>query len=158
MQGLKEKIEMWVGLKLEEMNCYLVDVKVLQGGVKIEVYIDNNDNPVTISECETVSRYLELYLDNDSSVSQKYILDVSSPGMDNPFKVAKQYQKNRGRMVEILLHDGTVKEGILKDADDEKILIDVHHPPKKKHLKPEITTEEIQFGNIKTVKKKVTFN
>ncbi|MBC8047570.1 MAG: ribosome assembly cofactor RimP [Fimbriimonadaceae bacterium] len=158
MEGLKSRIEQWLQPKLEEMNCYLVDVKVLNNGSKIEVYIDNNDNPVTISECEAVSRYLEFYLDNDGNINNKYVLDVSSPGMDNPFKVPKQYQKSIGRAVEILMNTGMKKEGILKYASDDKIEIEVHHPAKKKHLKPEITTEEIQFTEIKTVKKKIIFN
>lgn len=157
MEGLKDKIEGWLKPKLEEMNCYLVDVKILNSGGKIEVYIDNNDNPVTISECETISRFLEFYLDNDNALNHRYVLDVSSPGMDNPFKVAKQYQKNIGRVVEVVLTGGIKKEGVLKSADDEKLEIDIHHPPKKKHLKPEITTELIQFAEIKSVKKKITF-
>lgn len=157
MEGLKNRIEQWLEPELEEMNCYLVDVRVLNNGSKVEVYIDNKDNPVTIGECEKVSRFLGLYLDNDTSITGKYTLDVSSPGMENPFKVPLQYQKNRGRMVEVALQNGEKKEGVLKDADEEKIVIDVQLPPKKKHLKPEAVTEEILFSDIKTVKKKVTF-
>jgi ribosome maturation factor RimP len=158
MSALKHKIEQLILPKLDEMHCYLVEVRVLNNGGKIEVYIDHLEHPVTIGECEIVSRYLAFNLDNDPTVANDYLLEVSSPGMENPFKVPQQYDKNKGRWVEVLLFDGMKKEGILTHADDNSISIDIHHPPKKKGMKPEIAKETIQFINIKTVKKKVTFN
>jgi ribosome maturation factor RimP len=157
MESLQAKIEQWLQPKLGEMNCYLVDVRVMNGGKKIEVYIDNNNRPVTIAECEAASRFLEFYLDNDGSVMRNYNLEVSSPGMENPFKVPQQYEKNKGRWVEVLLLNGIKKEGILKHTNENGIAIEMQHPPKKKNMQPETETLEITFTEIKTVKKKITF-
>ena len=93
MEKLSEKIAVWVAPKLEELDCFLVDIKINPAGSKIEVYIDR-DTGLQIEMCEQVSRFLELHLDNEPGVPPKYILEVSSPGMDNPFKVERQYLKN----------------------------------------------------------------
>ncbi|MFN0275670.1 MAG: ribosome maturation factor RimP [Chitinophagales bacterium] len=157
MESLQSKIAGWLQAKLEEMNCYLVDIRVLNGGKKVEVYIDNNESPVTIAECEAVSRFLEFHLDNDATVMRNYNLEVSSPGMDNPFKVPQQYVKNTGRWVEILMLSGLKKEGILRAADQKELTIEIQHPSKKKGMLPDSEMQKIAFTEIKSVKKKVVF-
>jgi ribosome maturation factor RimP len=61
------------------------------------------------------------------------VLDVSSPGMDNPLKVPRQYKKRIGRTLHIVKTDGTEIEAELIAADDEKIkLREIAKPEKKK--------------------------
>ena len=163
IERLQHTIEEWIVPKLEELNCFLVEVKVLNGGKKIEVFIDK-DAGVSINDCEQLSRYLDLLLDKEAALQSKYTLDVSSPGLENPLKVQRQYQKNIGKEIEVLMMDGNKKQGILKSADENNISIEIYKPIKQtknkarvKNNPEEITLEEISFQVIKSVKQKISF-
>lgn len=156
MDVLKEKLQEWLLPKLKELDCFLVDIRHNPAANKYEVFIDTNTG-VTILQCEQVSRYLQFLMENDSAFGDAYSLDVSSPGMENPFKVERQYQKNIGKTVEVLLLNGTKKEGVLTAFDAENLFLQVNIPPKKKGMKPEFINEVISFSEIKTTKKKITF-
>ena len=152
---LKEQIGEWLKPLLEEQNLFLVDVKTA-GKAKIEVFVDG-DTGITISQCAEVSRFLEKHLDGSGLVSDHYTLDVSSPGMDNPLKVPRQYKKRIGRTLHIIKTDGTEIEAELIAADDEKIrLKEIAKPEKKKKKGPktEIKVEapkefELKYSDIK---------
>jgi ribosome maturation factor RimP len=152
---LKEQIGEWLKPLLEDMNLFLVDVKTA-GKAKVEVFVDG-DTGITISQCAEISRFLEQYLDGSSLVSDHYTLDVSSPGMDNPLKVPRQYKKRIGRTLHIIKTDGTEIEAELIAADDEKIrLKEIAKPEKKKKKGPktEIKVEapkefELKYSDIK---------
>lgn len=151
---LKEQIGQWLQPLLEEQNLFLVDVKTA-GKAKIEVFADG-DTGITISQCADISRFLEQYLDGSGLVSDSYTLDVSSPGMDNPLKVPRQYKKRIGRTLDIIKTDGKEVEGILLAADDEKIRLQEILKPvkKKKGPKADIPAEtpkefELKYTEIK---------
>jgi ribosome maturation factor RimP len=152
----REKITELLGPKLSELGCFLVDIRINPSINKYEVFIDS-DEGVTIEACEKLSRYLQFCMDNDTSFPQNYTLDVSSPGMDNPFKVMRQYTKNIGKEVEVLLNNGLKKEGILLEVTESDLKLAVHHPPKKKGMKPEVTEELFVFEDIKSTKNKISF-
>lgn len=154
--GNREQIEQWLGPKLEELGCFLVDIRINPSSSKYEVYIDTPTG-VTIEQCEKVSRFLNFQMENDPTFPERYTLDVSSPGMDNPFRVQQQFDKNIGKHVEVLLLSGVKKEGILKKADGKILHLEVHHPPKKKGMAPDIDLETFDFAEIKHVKKKINF-
>jgi len=156
MQTLNEQIAEWAFPKLEELGCFLVDVISKPSANKIEVYIDHNDG-LKIEMCEKVSRHLEFYLDTAEGVPASYNLEVSSPGMDNPFKVEQQYLKSIGKNVEVLFQDGVKKEGLLKDYNSKEITLEVFLPVKKKGQAPKSVTEVIDLNTIKYTKKKISF-
>jgi len=152
----REIIEAWLAPQMEEMGCFLVDVRINPSINKYEIYIDSATS-ITIEQCTIVSRFVEFQMDNDNRFSEKYSLDVSSPGMENPFKVQQQYDKNIGKTIEVVLVNGIKKEGLLKRADGKVLHLEVHHPPKKKGMKPEVELETYGFEEIKSVKKKIIF-
>ena len=88
--------------KLASSSNYLVDV-VIKPGNLIVVEIDN-DEAVSIDDCAELSRYLEEHLDRDV---EDYELEVGSAGITSPFKVLRQYVKNIGNEVEMLLKNGS---------------------------------------------------
>lgn len=123
----KDLVVNLVGEKLTSSSNYLVDVSVKPGNV-IVVEIDN-DEAVCIDDCVELSRYLEEHLDRDV---EDFELEVGSAGITSPFKVLRQYIKNVGNEVEVLLTTGTKLTGVLKSADEMRIVLTV-----KKQVKPE---------------------
>ncbi len=155
MEAIKSRIKNVVETHFEGTDCFLVDIKV-SPKQKIQVFVDEMSKNVDLQVCVSLSRQLETILEEEGLVNEKYVLEVSSPGMSNPFKVFKQYQKNLGRNVEVLFKDGTKIEGILKKVEEQTFEIE-EHIPKKKGKIPQQILHQVQFEEIKSVKKKITF-
>jgi len=135
----------------DKEGYFLVEVKVSATN-SIKVFLDA-DKAVSIKDCIAVSRHIEKNLDRDS---EDFELEVSSPGMDQPFKVFRQYLKNLGRKVKVIEKDGKETEGILKEASEEGITIQ-KEPTKKKNETEENLLVHINFNQIKETKKIITF-
>lgn len=121
LASLKEKIENELSNYFENTNLFLVDVKVLSNG-KIEVFADGNNN-ITIDECAQISRHLHHFLEENGLLNDNMSLDVSSPGMDEPLKVAKQFQKQLHKKVDVVLKNGLKIGGELLAADENQITV-----------------------------------
>ncbi|MBE0663147.1 MAG: ribosome assembly cofactor RimP [Bacteroidales bacterium] len=102
--------------KLGESGVFLTDVIVKQGN-SIHVFIDG-DQGVTIDECVALSRHIESNLNREE---EDFNLQVSTAGVDQPLKFARQYIKNIGRKLSIELKNGEAITGKLLAADNEKI-------------------------------------
>ena len=102
-------------------SCFLVDVSK---GPKshIVVYIDADDG-LTIDTCRKISRLLEEEIESNGWMPEKYTLDVSSPGLDNPLKLRRQYVKNIGRKAEVQLLDGRKQIGTIINVSEDQIEI-----------------------------------
>ena len=105
---------------LQGTEVFLVEVKVHSGN-SIRVHVDKQEG-ISIDECVEISRFLNSQLDRDV---EDFALEVSSPGIDAPFKVKQQYEKNVGRKVELLLTDGHKVQGKLVSAGDQHVVIKV---------------------------------
>lgn len=128
--------------ELEGSDLYLVDVKVNPGNL-IEVEIDS-DNPVSIEECEKLTREIEKEFDRDK---EDYTLEVGSAGITSPFKVRRQYQKYIGQEVETLTKEGKKLSGLLKSAGENDFTISVKEKVKKPEQKrPVIEEVDHTFG------------
>ncbi len=120
----KEKILEWVGEALKE-GMFIVDVRVSPSQV-IHVEIDSFDG-LTIDHCVEVSRYIESHLDRDA---EDFELQVSSPGIDQCFKVKEQYLNNVGRELDVVTEDNREYRGQLTEANDEGIVLGVVYKEK----------------------------
>lgn len=112
-----EKVRLLVEQQIQGTSSFLVDVEVT-GESQIHVKIDD-DEGFSIQDCVKLSRYLEEKLDRDS---EDFALQVSSPGLDEPFKVARQYVKNKGRNVKVKTANGTI-EGQLAEVTEEGVTV-----------------------------------
>ena len=126
---------------LQASNSYLVDVAIKPGNY-IVVEIDSDDS-VSIDDCVALSQYIEAHLDRDV---EDYELEVGSAGITSPFKVLRQYQKNIGNEVEMLLKSGTKKVGVLIAVDISGATISVEKKVKPEGAKrPVMVTEEEKY-------------
>lgn len=103
---------------IKDSENYLIDVLVSSGN-KIKVFIEN-DSHVSIQDCISLSRHIESNLDREKD---DFELEVSSPGIDQPFKSIRQYKKYLGKLVEILLTSGEKVKGELSKVDDNQVEI-----------------------------------
>ena len=98
-----ERVKPTVEDVVSKLGYELVDIeyKTLYGDKHLIVYIAS-DKGVSLDDCETVSNALDAPLDAlDPTASAPYCLDVSSPGLDRPFKTQRDFERNYGTAVEI---------------------------------------------------------
>ena len=111
-------IENLVDEFLNGKELFLVSVKVSKNNI-ITVTIDS-DNKVTVESCIEVSKFIEKHLDRDK---EDFELTVSSFGLGDFFTLGRQYKKNIGENVEVVLKDGTKENGILSAFDGQNLTI-----------------------------------
>ncbi len=151
----KEQINTLIQEKLEEDNCFLVDLKVSTGN-KITVLVDSIDG-INIDYCIQISRLIEGSLDREV---EDFELEVSTPGLGQALKVHEQYQKNIGRNVEVIPLNATPLKGKLTEVSENGFTIEEEKKvkvegKKKKELK--IFSHNYMFDEVKSVKVIISF-
>jgi ribosome maturation factor RimP len=148
----KEDIEVLSKRFLSETQ-FVVDISVSVSN-DISIYVDDM-NGITIDECRRISQAIEECLDREK---EDYSLEVSSPGLTNPFRVKEQYLKNIGKQVEIVYVDGEKIVATLKAVSDNSITVETA-TVKKEANKKVVVTEQLDIDriNIKTVKSVIDF-
>src|SRR4029077_18340327 len=97
-----------------------------QSGRTLRISIDH-DAPITIEDCERVSRVAGPLLDHSNLIEGRYDLEVSSPGAERPLRSHGEYERFNGRRVNIRYRSGeteTVVEGQLVAVDGAGIAVE----------------------------------
>ena len=137
----------------EEPHYFCVSVKV-KPTHNIKIYLDG-DQGLSIEKCSFFNRKLYRIIEEAAWFEDgDFSLEVSSPGIDEPLVLNRQYHKNRGRKVKITFLDQSQKEGILKTVTDKDILIEWTEGKGKKAA---TQTLLIPFDQIKTTIVQVQF-
>ncbi|NIJ54947.1 ribosome maturation factor RimP [Dyadobacter arcticus] len=129
---LKEHLEVLLNPLLEDGNCFLIDIVMKPSKVsqKITILVDS-DEGITIQQCTSISRRLAKQLEELELITEAYTLEVSSPGLDQPLILPRQYQKNVGRNLKLTLKNGEILQGTLTNANDSQITLQLPLPKKK---------------------------
>lgn len=136
-----------------EPSYFLVDLRIKPTN-NIKVYLDG-DQGITIEKCVQFNRALYKRIENANIFpAGDFSLEISSPGLDEPLKLYRQYKKNIGRKVEIILIDGARKEGNLIEVSEDGIIIE---ETTGKNKNRQLTSHTYLFNNIKTTKIQIVF-
>lgn len=100
-------------------GLFLVDVFVGRDN-DIEVTIESEQGTIELDDCVAISRFFETCFDREK---EDYSLTVTSAGLDQPFKVLKQYTKAIGSKVEVQMKGGKKLVATLTAADLESITL-----------------------------------
>lgn len=111
------------GMGLEVVE---VTYKKCYDGMNLTVVIDK-DGGVTIDDCERLHRAIDQPLDELDPIECAYTLNVSSPGIDRPLTLPRDYKRNLDKDISVRLYkplDGKkIYEGTLTAYDDETFTI-----------------------------------
>ena len=143
----KDQVQNLIQDKLEENDCFVVELEIGEGNA-ILLEVDSLKG-ITVQDCMSFSRAVEHNLDREI---EDFSLRVSSPGLDKPFRVREQYQKNIGRNVKVVPMKGTVLKGELKAVNENEIVLEYASKERvegKKKKEKVIKQEKINFNNIK---------
>jgi len=128
-------------------DLFLIDLK-FSAGDDITVILDG-DSGVTLQDCLDASRAIEFNMDREE---HDFSLQVMSAGLSEPLVTPRQFNKNLGREIEVMLEDSSKIEGELAKVDEEKITLILRYRKPKEVGKGKVDVEEekeIPYSEIK---------
>lgn len=142
MATLEQKLQELTQDSIEAMGFELVGIEVKRAGrfSTVCIFIDK-ENGVTIDDCGNVSRQVSAIFDVEDPISDKYNLEVSSPGLDRPLFTVGHYQRFINR--EVIIHlripmfERRKWQGTIVSVENDLIT-----------LKVENEMQSFAFGNI----------
>ncbi len=120
MDELSEKISKIV--KLHGAELYDIETLKENGHTIFRVYVTDRDG-IDLDRCADISRDISPLLDVYPPVVGHYNLEVSSPGIERKLKKIEHFKLAMGENIQIKLRDKTKVEGILLDADRERVVL-----------------------------------
>lgn len=152
----EKKVRGLIAEAMDGTEQFLVDLKI---GVDNHIFVEIDDRvgSISISDCMRVSRAVEHNLDREET---DFKLDVTSPGLDKPFKVHEQYVKNVGRSVKVRREGGKTIEGELIAVTELDITLKTREKRRIEGRKSKEWVEEehlIPFTEIEETKIVITF-
>jgi ribosome maturation factor RimP len=142
--------------RLAAFDGYIIDLSIGAGNA-IKLLIDA-DHSISIIECMSVSRNVEHNLDREE---EDFSLEVSSAGLDQPFRHIRQYKKSIGRDVEVVSLEGRKTEGKLSAVNEDSFIVLTKHKEKiegRSKAKHWVEKENvIKFSDIKQTKVIISF-
>ncbi len=145
--------KMMNALLVNDHKHFLVEVKVKPTN-NFKIFIDG-DEGVPLSVLVSYNRKLyKMVEENGLYPEGDFSLELSSPGLDEPLKMRRQYKKNIGRFVDVLLNDNTKREGKLIEESEDGIVIEWEEGKGKNKAAKQ---ESILFSDIKSTKIQIKF-
>lgn len=146
-----------IGGEIVARGCFIVDISVSKDN-DIVLTIESEKGKIELDDCVSLSRYFETKFDREV---EDYSLTVSSAGLDQPFKVFKQYEKALGSKVEVSLKGGKKIVAVLEAADEESITLkysvkEAVEGKKKKELVEHV--DRYTMDQVNAVKPFIEFN
>ena len=152
---LTERITHLAQNALSNESHFLVDVIVSsnRGPTKITVVLDG-DRGIAIDDCSTVSRTISKAIEEEDLIKENYTLEVTTPGLDQPLKLNRQFVKNQGRELKLHVKGKKIVEGRLMAVTSEGISLEYEV---KEGKKKELRQVEFPFTDIEKAFVKISF-
>jgi ribosome maturation factor RimP len=156
--SIKEKVIDLVSAPgfLEGEDIFLVEVIVQERKERARIIVVlDGDSGINIDRCAQASRKLGEALEAEDLVGVPYLLEVSSPGVEQPLKLHRQYLANVGRTLRVELADGSTQQGKLATVTEDGVVLET--APKKKKKTDAASSEAdpegiVPFADIKSAK------
>lgn len=136
-------------------DVFLVSVRIKPTN-NYKIFLDA-DNGLSIEKCVKINRALYKAIEERGwHPDGNFSLEVSSPGIDEPLKLLRQFKKNIGRKVEVVMNGETDlrKEGKLLEADEQSILLEETEGKGKKLV---VKNTSIPIDQIKQLTVQIVF-
>lgn len=128
---IQDPLQQIVARVVEPMGFDLVGIEhrpAGHGNGLLRVYIDR-EGGINLDHCAEVSRQLSAMLDVEDPITDAYVLEVSSPGLDRPLFSKSDFERFAGSTVNIRLRDKVDGRrrfrGVLRGVDVDLVLVDI---------------------------------
>jgi ribosome maturation factor RimP len=116
----------------------------------LRIKIDRNE-PITIDDCERVSKVVGPLVDHANLISGSYDLEVSSPGAERPLHDKHDYERFSGKRVNVRYRAGeseSVVEGDLVAVDTAGIAVQSKGPRGRAPVIVHIAWDDVASGRL----------
>ncbi len=152
--SLNETIAGLAQAALSNDSQFLVDVVVSSRPPQKVTIVVDGDAGLTIDDCAAVSRVLLKSLEEQKLVGDQFTLEVTTPGVDHPLRMRRQYVKNVGRNVRIQRKDKSVEVGRLMAVSNDTVTLEQEEKEGKTRI---ARMAEVPFSDIERTIVQVSF-
>lgn len=147
-----DKIKEIIEPILQEEGIELVEIVYRrEAGRQVLRLLVDKEGGIKLTDCVRLNERISQALDESDIITESYVLEVDSPGVDRPFKIKRDYERARGRLVRVTLSEAVFDKkeyiGRLEEISDDYIKVDV----KKKGI------VDIPFDKIMRARQEVEF-
>lgn len=123
--------------------------------VRIDVPGSEPGHGVSVEDCTKVSRALESYLDEEPELSDRYVLEVSSPGLERPLVRRRDYERFAGREVAVR---ASVPQGEKKQKRFEGELVGIEGEGEAERIRLRLESgEEVEIPRAQIARAHLVF-
>lgn len=134
-------------------DVFIVSIRIKPVN-NFKIFVDA-DNGINIDRCVKINRALYKRIEEEAWYPDgNFSLEVSSPGIDEPLLLPRQYKKNIGRTVAVTLLDEAKLEGKMIEANEGGIIIEYIEGKNKKAV---VINKVLAFEEIKQVIVQISF-
>jgi ribosome maturation factor RimP len=154
------------GLPSQTQVIELLDGEFARAGYEIEdVVIDpraqppritviaDGDTALDLDTIAALSRSASSLLDDVPNIDSRYVLEISSPGVERPLTSEKHFRRARGRKIELALTDGTQVTGRVGETRDDTLSLVVRDDRAR-----DSTVRPVSLGDISKAVVQVEFS
>ena len=122
--NLEQQVTEIVSSVLTDPQYFITEVRAKEGGAKtkIAIYLDG-DEGIDIGVCARVNKQVGRQIEELALLNNPYTLEVSSPGLDQPLKLPRQYHRNIGKKIKVTTEQEQF-EGVLQEVVVDHIIIE----------------------------------
>lgn len=125
-----DKIKEIIQPILQEEDAELVDmIYRREAGRQVLRLLVDKEGGIALSDCVKLNESISQVLDESDVITESYVIEVDSPGIDRPFKVKRDYERAKGRLVRVTLNGAILDKkeyiGRLKEISEGYIKVDV---------------------------------
>lgn len=128
-EEILEKLRQAASCCIQGLGYELVDLTLSrsQGALVLKFLVDRPDGGISIAECASLNEQLGILLEKENILEERYVLEVSSPGVDRPLVNEKDFWRALGRWVRVFLNEpikGKMEmEGIIDKVEDKFLFL-----------------------------------
>ena len=129
-EALVEKLKSLIGDFLKSRNIDLVDLVYRYEGrnLVLRILVERPEGGINLDECAVLNQDISNILDGEGSLEARYILEVSSPGLDRPLTTRSDFLRCTNRKAKFFLNEkvnGKLEwDGIISRVEGDLVYID----------------------------------
>ena len=122
----KEQVAAAITSAIESLGFYVEDIAITSAGKRsmLTVIVDG-DTHLSLDQVTVATKAISEIVENLPTLGNNpFTLEVTSPGLDRPLTKPRHWQKNKDRLIKIILNDGKEILGRIKDSTQSAVTVD----------------------------------
>jgi ribosome maturation factor RimP len=130
-QILAERLQQLISPVLEDLQAELVELDLVRasGQIIVRLLVDKPGDRINLDECALINRRLGDIIEEQGIIADRYVLEVSSPGIDRPLKSKRDFARNPGKLVKLFLRqpvNGKIEwDGIIRNVTETEVSVEI---------------------------------